>query len=282
MTKEEITRQLAASAQETPLDPTAVYDAEHHLIAANKDLFFSRKFLDEVLPDDNCALLFTKLIALENVIHDMRNDLNVITNQNASLGKGFRNMGFMVAANQSINNFPALSPTFFTIDDFNAAVGDYQLMRNISERLTALTSVVREMMNVYGNLGFNFSLAYYANVRMIANRSGDQTAMSVFNILRQYFRSRRTSQNANEPGERQLVHDMHALLHGQKEGEIMVEGKAVHAATTGEHTVMDTAHKPAVETLRATSLQVCTACNTENAGHAKFCINCGKQLRMEN
>ena len=284
MNNEQPTNPPAATGHDPALIATAIYNAEHQLRPVNRDLFVSRKMLDELLPESTVEALFTKLIELENLLLEIRQGMNTITNRNASLGKGFRNLGFMLATNQSINNFPAFAPNFFTADDFNAAVGDYQLMRNVSERLMGMARDVREMMNIYGNLGFNFALAYYANVRSIATRTGNQTAISVFEILRQYFRSRRPSQNAAEPTEKEIERDIRALLHGVKEGEVVVEGKAAHTATAGEHTVIDTAHKPAVETLRATSVQtlICPACNYENAGIAKFCNNCGKELRIEN
>jgi len=99
----------------------------------------------------------------------------------------------------------------------------------------------RDIMNIFGNLGFSFALAYYSNVKSIAERTRDKTAISVFEILRRFF-SRKRTPKMDEPTEKQLEHDFLALLHGHKDGEIVIKNESPH--TTGRvHEVIDDVHK---------------------------------------
>ena len=97
------------------------------------------------------------------------------------------------------------------------------------------------MMNIFGNIGFNFALAYYANVRTIADHAKTEPAISVFNILRRFFKRKRTHQTGSEPTEMQLERDLRALLHGRKDGEIIIKNETPHTAG-GIHEVIDSVH----------------------------------------
>jgi hypothetical protein len=135
------------------------------------------------------------------------------------------------------------------------------------------------MMNVFGNLGYSFALAYYANVRSIAERTKDQTAISVFNILRQYFTRQRTPEMDGEPAEKKVERDIHSVLHGHKSGEVVIEGEEKHT-TGGGHAIVDDTYKEKggefKETVNGT---LCANCGTQNAVNARFCNNCGTELK---
>jgi len=225
------------------LIPTAIYNAEGKMATVNPNMFINTAQLDDLFPTTVKDELVGKMDNLVELVTKVRNQITAQTNhRNFSVGKGFRNYGFMLAANQSMNNFPELAPNFVDTESFNDVVEDYLFLRDVAERMLATTNDIREMMNTFGNLGFDFALAYYANVRSIADRTGDKTAISVFEILRRFFTKRRTPEVGREPSEYQLERDLKALLHGHKEGEILVKNQNP-VTSGGVHEVIDEVHK---------------------------------------
>jgi hypothetical protein len=226
------------------LIPTAIYNAEGQMAQNHADMFISSDLLDKMLPMEIREQLVMKMNELAQIVNQAREDIAAQTGRRSvAVGKGFRNYGFMMAANQSMNNFPELAPNFVYPGDFNAVVEDYLFARDVSERMLAISNDVRDIMNIFGNLGFDFALAYYSNVRSIAERTRDKTAISVFEILRRFFSRKRTPLTSDEPTEMQLERDFHALLHGRKDGEIVIKNE--NPTLSGKvHEVVDDTHSP--------------------------------------
>jgi hypothetical protein len=203
-------KKSAAPHSDPPLIPTPIFNAENKPVKVATPMLISSQMLDNFFPSDMREDIAKAIEELATLVDSAREQLVAQTGrQNAAVGKGFRNYGFKMACNQSINNFPELAPSFVDIDSFNAVVEDYLFVRDLVERSMAITTELRDMMNIFGNIGFDYALAYYANVRTIANRTGNQTAASVFNTLRQYFRRRRTPTGSapDEPTQEEL--DLH-------------------------------------------------------------------------
>ena len=233
--------QNAPAHADPALIPAEIYAAEGTLAHANRDMFISSEQLDQMLSPDLRKQMVLHIDRLAALVNEARELVSNPANRRIAIGKGFRNYGFMLAANQSMNNFPELAPNFVNINDFNDVIEDYLFARDVAERTLSLTNDLRDIMNIFGNLGFNFALAYYSNVRSIADRTRDKTAISVFNILQRFFTRKRTPQNSNEPTEMQLERDFKALLHGHKDGEIIVKHES--PTTSGRvHEVLDDTH----------------------------------------
>jgi hypothetical protein len=263
------------------LIPRAVFNAEGATVAASSsDMFVSGRVASDVFSLSTKTDLVDTVNNVQRIVDATRAEVTAQVQTNiATVGKGFRNYGFMIGSNQSINNFPQFAPNFIDINKFNDVVEDYLFLRDISERLLGISNDVRDMMNVFGNLGYEFSLAYYNNVRAIAERTKDKTAVSVFDILRQYFNRKRTPDMGGEPSEKKVERDIHAVLHGHKSGEVTVSGEEKHTATGGGHSIVDNTYKEKGGEFKETvSGAICPACGCENVNHARFCINCGGKL----
>ena len=207
------------------LIPAPIYNAEGKMEHVNSP-FISTQMLDQAFTPENKSGLVEKMDELVEIIDQVREQIiNQIGRRSTAVGKGFRNYGFMLASNQSINNFPELAPNFVDIESFNDVIEDYLFARDVAERMLTITNDIRDIMNIFGNIGFSFALAYYANVRSIAERTNDQTAISVSEILRKFFTRRRTPEVNNEPSERKLERDLRNLLKGHKEGEILLRNE---------------------------------------------------------
>jgi len=227
------------------LIPTAVYSAETKMQNRPHDLFMSSETLDRIFSFEDKNKLVELTEELGAVLERLRDELSRSSDMYTSVGKGFRNYGFMVGANQSINNFPQYAPSFMDIGSFNDVISDYLFVRSMSERLISLGNDMRDVMNILGNIGFNYSLGYYSNLRTIVMRTNDVAAKSVFEILSRYFKSRNPKMDG-EPTEMQLEKDFHALMHGKKDGEIEIKNERP-TVVAGQHEVIDETHRERIE-----------------------------------
>jgi hypothetical protein len=95
--------------------------------------------------------------------------------------------------------------------------------------------MVSNTMLVYSNEGFGMSLIYYNSVKEMSRR-GDPSAMELLRTLQPFFK--RPKRSSAEPTEKELERDLHALIHGKKDGKIVVEN-VKPKLTGGKHKVVD-------------------------------------------
>jgi len=195
--------------------------------------------LRNIMDGESKASLMQKIEAVSDEMRNIAEELTSTFRRNF-VGKGFRNFGFMTAANNSANNNPEFLPNFLDLEAFNEVEEDFLFMRSLVERLNAITSDALTSMNILGNETYSMAIAYYANVRQMAMRTHNPQAISVFNYLREFFR--RKGGGSEQPTEKELERDIHALLHGTKDGKIIIENERPHTVG-GMHNVIDETHK---------------------------------------
>jgi hypothetical protein len=82
------------------------------------------------------------------------------------------------------------------------------------------------------------ALAYYNTVRE-ASRRRQPGAQAIFRLLQAFFRRGRLT--SEEPTESKVERDVKALLHGKKDGEIIIKNERPHLVG-GKREVIDEAH----------------------------------------
>ena len=190
------------------------------------------------------------------------------------LGSGIRRLGFIVKTGEMIQNFPEFKPSFVDEENFENLVTEILETRAITVTLEQQLRIYTDVLLLAGDEAYKLSLMYYASVRDAARR-GVPGAQAIFRVLQAFFR--RGKRTGEEPTIPELERDVHALLQHRKDGKIVIEGAAKHT-TAGELEIVDETAKPKgafKETVQGT---VCTQCGAENVDHARFCIQCGKQL----
>jgi len=200
--------------------------------------------IEKVITTSDKDELMDKINEASDMLRKIAEQLTDLQTRNL-VGKGFRNFGFLTAANNSANNNPNFVPPFVSLAVYNKIEEDFLFMRNVVERLNSITTDALTSMNILGNEAYNLSLAYYASVRQFAMRTNNPQATSVFEYLRQFFRRRRMP-NVEQPTEHQLERDIHSLLHGKKDGEIVIKHESPHT-TGGVREVIDDVHKNRTE-----------------------------------
>jgi hypothetical protein len=111
------------------------------------------------------------------------------------------------------------------VEQLRQLVDDYLLL--------TCDNAYRDALRVYGNLREQ-------------SRARVAGAEALFKELLQYFTLRRRRPDEAEPTEHELERDFRSLIHGRKDGEIIVENVSPHAAE-GIRKVIDNVHTGHVE-----------------------------------
>jgi hypothetical protein len=192
------------------------------------------------------------------------------------IGAGVRNNGFI----QKVKELAQANPQFAQVFDIQSLINcvfNFDACRNLIVDLDGFERRVRDSMLVYSDEAYSMALMFYNTIKEMARR-GDGDARIMFEMLRPFFKPNgRRGKQQEEPTVKQLERDVNALLHGTKDGKIVIEGRGKHQ-TAAEHAAIDDTYHPSgafKETVQGT---LCTNCNTHNAANAKFCNECGAEL----
>jgi hypothetical protein len=143
------------------------------------------------------------------------------------LGSGVRRYGFMDKVSDVAEANMEFAPKAFKRLELKALIRQIELLRNMSADLNFIQRSLDDLLLITGNAAFQESLLYYNSVREQA-RGRVPGAQAVFDLLRLFFvRPRRAS---GEPTEAQTIKDVKALLHGKKDGEIIIKNKTPKSA----------------------------------------------------
>jgi hypothetical protein len=266
--------------QEKSLDPN---DPEHD----------DNKSVNEILSGIEERRPLLDVRALERVLDvakqmlryvvEMNEDVELTDSQRRTLnGSRARRFGFinrvMVIAEENLD----LAPRSWQIETMRLLVRNMDLLKQIQAVLAQIIRLTDDELLIVSNQVYQMALEYYGSVHSLANRH-NPLAMSIFNILREFFTHRRSNATTEEkePTEKQLKHDFNSLLHGTKEGEIIIENHPAHL-TGGQQEIIDETHKPLGEFKAVEHGIICPNCHTENLSHHDFCYKCGKALAVVN
>jgi hypothetical protein len=215
--------------------------------------------------------------ALESKIQDLIAEALTGMNrhQKNSVGDirlGLVNDVFRIA--QDNHNF---NPAGFNSEYFMHLIAQLDFIAQVVTNLNSALRLMRDINIVTGDAAYGMALLYYRNIQVLAERR-IPGAEAVYRQLRTHFRNRRPSSTSAEPTDKQLLKDVKAIMHGRKDGKIVIEGEAPHM-TKGKRVVVDDVHNKHHGAWKETEHGIiCQHCGSENHGHHSFCYNCGKEL----
>jgi len=155
-------------------------------------------------------------------------------------GSGIRRYGFIDKVSDTATGNPEFIPPFMNLDDLKDLVRQIEVLRNISANLQQMLRMVNDELLITGDEAFRIALMYYNTVRD-ASRRRVPGAAALFNMLRPFFTSS-ARRSSDEPTESEIERDVKALLHGKKDGEIIIKNESPHTSG-GVHEVIDDVHK---------------------------------------
>jgi len=191
------------------------------------------------------------------------------------LGSGVRRYGFMDKTSDIASVNPKFFPLGFDAVELKNDLRDIEFFRNFLQKLKSFERIVSNALLVRSNNGYRKSLSFYTYVRDLS-RKGNSEAIAIFNMLASFFeRQRRESE---EPTNSEIERDVKALLHGKKEGEILIKGTAKRTIAGKREVINDTFKTPKGSLKANPRGSICPDCGAKNKSHARFCNDCGKRI----
>jgi hypothetical protein len=187
-----------------------------------------------LLPQHTMEIIMSDINAMMREFQEWSDNNLTLIQRRRKFGVGIRNYGFI----EKVADLAAANPQFaqfFNIVDLRNAIKNVDMCRDLVLLLQGFQRMVSNSMLVYSDDAFTMSLIFYNMVRTMSRR-GDPQAIQLFRTLSPFFeRSRRATA---EPTTKELERDIHALLHGTKDGKIVIENVSP-VATKGMRKVVD-------------------------------------------
>ena len=186
--------------------------------------------LEQLLEDANSMLADLRV--------DMQTEALTHAERMRLLGSGVRRYGFIDKVSDVAAVNPEFAPAFFNDEDLKETLRKIEILRNTSAAFQQLQRMTDDVLLQVSDSAFQMALAYYNTVRE-ASRRRQPGAQAIFNLLRPFFN--RPRRPGDEPTEQEVERDLKALIHGKKDGEIIIRNERPHL-TGGKHEVIDEVH----------------------------------------
>jgi len=154
-------------------------------------------------------------------------------------GSGIKRYGFIDKTSDIAIDNTQFAPRMFDADELKNIVRKIEELRNVLLDANQFARAINDLLLIAGDEAYKLALLYYGSLREQARR-GVQGAQQTFRILQPFFRTGRRP--GEEPTEHEVERDLKALLHGKKDGKIVIENERPHLVG-GKHVVVDETHK---------------------------------------
>ena len=211
-------KQTLQAVKATPIDEPQPSTSTGWLTVAN---------LEQLFEDVNSMLSDLRV--------DMQTEALTHAERMRLLGSGVRRYGFIDKVSDVSSANPEFAPAFFSDAELKETLRKIELLRNISAAFQQLQRMTNDVLLQVSDAAFQMALAYYNTVRE-ASRRRQPGAQAIFRLLQAFFRRGRLT--SEEPTEPEVERDVKALLHGKKDGEIIIKNERPHLVG-GKHEVID-------------------------------------------
>jgi len=160
-------------------------------------------------------------------------------------GASQRRYGFIDEISDVMGSNPQFIPSNIIDSEYKEDIRKFEIIRNINIALKQILRKTEDIQLVMADNLYRQALSYYGVVRDAALRRVEG-AQVLFNQLREFFRNRRNKRFDEQPTEAKALKDARALLHGHKDGEIIIENERPHLVG-GKHLIVDETHKDRIE-----------------------------------
>jgi len=182
------------------------------------------------------------LTALQNALMQLRTDIPrsplTHTERRSLQGAGVRRYGLIDKTMDFADEFSSYAPSAFSLIDLKASKHTIEALRDIQVVVSEINRIVSDGLLIYGNEAWDQTLLFYTSVREQARRNVPG-ARELFERLNLLFRPRGREKKITEP---EIERDVKALLHGKKDGKIVIENERPHLEG-GKHIVVDETNK---------------------------------------
>jgi hypothetical protein len=207
-----------------PEEKKDVYERQTAAHQENIPLLPETLMADIIESVKNCAEDFTDVT--KNNLTD--------TQRRRKVGAGTGNYGFIDKVSDLAEE-NAQFVQFFKLADLKNCLRNVETCLNLAALLIGFYQAVTNTMMVYSDDAYSMALIFYNNVKEMQRR-GDPMAVSLYRILKTYFK--KTKSVSAEPTEKEQQKHVNALIHGKKDGTFSIENISPKT-TAGVHKVVD-------------------------------------------
>jgi hypothetical protein len=151
-----------------------------------------------------------------------------------------RKYGFINKAWDIAQENPNFLPPNFTLDDMREHMRIFEQVRQLTLILEQFQHAATDYLMLTSDNAYRDALRIYGSLRE-QSRGRVPGADALFRELLQFFTLHRRGRTGAEPTEKELERDFKAIVHGHKDGEIIVKNVSPKV-TGGERTVIDSVH----------------------------------------
>jgi hypothetical protein len=162
-------------------------------------------------------------------------------------GVGLKRLGFIEAALRISGRFPQYFPHWLDTAKFQSDLDLFNAIRSLVEVCRSLEEKAWNINIEASDMIYTDALEYYSQVQDAAKRRID-SAESLYNELHDFFR--RGPMETDQPTEKKVKRDVDALLHGRKDGEVIIKNLKPKTAS-GKREVIDETFKTPEIALRS-------------------------------
>ena len=163
-----------------------------------------------------------------------------LSQRRSKVGAGIRNYGFIVKAAELVAENPQFA-LLFNAEILNNCIYNFDESRNINVTLQSMVRQTSNSMLTYSDEAYSLSLIFYNSVKELARR-GNPDAITLYRQLQPFFRRRNPEHGSKPPTEHETLRDAKALLHGHKDGKIVIENERPHLSE-GKRIIVDETHR---------------------------------------
>jgi len=176
---------------------------------------------------------------LTRMTTDMQTEALTPAERRRMQGSGVRRYGFIDKTSDLAADNLQFAPPFFNIETLKNYLRMIETLRSISVTLQQMLRIDDDVLLTVSDEAFQMALGYYNTVRE-ASRRRQPGAQALFRELQPFFQRGRMP--SAEPTEPEVERDVKALLHGRKDGKIVIENEREHMSG-GKHVVVDETYK---------------------------------------
>jgi hypothetical protein len=191
------------------------------------------------------AKAMSPITAITETVQDLLTDFSQVEEVNNTLspaerkrliGAGVKNYGFIDKAYDIARDNPKFLPPFLSSQEIWQDMHDFEEIRQLVMVLEKFLQLATECMMVRGDQCFRDALRVYDSLKEMA-KNRVPGAAPLLESLMSFFRKRRRPGEA-EPTVKQLEKDFHSLIHGTKDGKLVIENEKPHVVG-GKRLIVD-------------------------------------------
>jgi hypothetical protein len=204
-------------------------------------------------PPNNPDMPMATINHINAMLNDMRGLLDNYSQHLRALdrkrlnGVGIKTLGFIERSFELASENEDFLPHYLTLQRFDDDIQYFLAFRSLFDLTKQIEEKLWNVVIQSADIAYTDALEFYASVREAAKRRVDP-AETIFRELSVFFKNRGT--RSTEPTEKQLERDAKALIHGKKDGKMVIEN-IKPKLVGGKHKVIDEMYRDKPEFKKA-------------------------------